>query len=289
MKPNPVVIISSTAHDLPDYRAQAMDACHRMDMQPKMMEHLPALNADAIEASLGRLVDEADVYVGIFAHRYGHVPEGHAISITQMEYERAVERGIPRLIFMMHDDVLVLPKDVDRGDSAVKLEALKARLKKERVVQFFKNPEDLRGLLIHALGEIKKELDSTRTDAAGRPTGEALAESLHYISEIPQPPEPYIAHPYTLLQVRRLVGRKEELELLTDWVTGKRELQDVRIFNVVAIGGQGKSALTWTWFNEVAPQEMTGLAGRIWWSFYESDATFENFVTRALAYVSRRR
>jgi hypothetical protein len=33
---------------------------------------------------------------------------------------------------------------------------------------------------------------------------------------------------------------------------------------------------------------MTTLAGRLWWSFYESDATFENFVTRALAYVSRR-
>ncbi len=33
---------------------------------------------------------------------------------------------------------------------------------------------------------------------------------------------------------------------------------------------------------------MTPLAGRIWWSFYESDATFDNFVTRALAYVSGR-
>ena len=29
------------------------------------------------------------------------------------------------------------------------------------------------------------------------------------------------------------------------------------------------------------------MAGRFWWSFYESDAYFENFVIRALAYVSR--
>ncbi len=49
----------------------------------------------------------------------------------------------------------------------------------------------------------------------------------------------------------------------------------------------GKSALTWKWFNDIAPQEMKPLAGRMWWSFYESDATFENFVTRALAYVTR--
>ena len=33
---------------------------------------------------------------------------------------------------------------------------------------------------------------------------------------------------------------------------------------------------------------MPGLRGRMWWSFYESDATFENFVIRALAYVSRK-
>ena len=50
----------------------------------------------------------------------------------------------------------------------------------------------------------------------------------------------------------------------------------------------GKSALTWKWFNDIAPQEMKNLAGRMWWSFYESDATFENFVARALAYVTSR-
>ena len=44
--------------------------------------------------------------------------------------------------------------------------------------------------------------------------------------------------------------------------------------------------MTWKWFNDIAPQEMKPLAGRMWWSFYESDATFENFVTRALAYVT---
>jgi hypothetical protein len=65
-------------------------------------------------------------------------------------------------------------------------------------------------------------------------------------------------------------------------------LYQARILNIVAIGGMGKSALTWKWFNDIAPHEMQPLAGRLWWSFYESDATFENFVTRALAYVSRR-
>jgi tetratricopeptide (TPR) repeat protein len=59
---------------------------------------------------------------------------------------------------------------------------------------------------------------------------------------------------------------------------------------VVAIGGMGKSALTWHWFGNVAEQEWPAaqrgpLQGRLWWSFYESDAHLENFVPRALAYV----
>ncbi len=90
-----------------------------------------------------------------------------------------------------------------------------------------------------------------------------------------------------------MIGRQAELNLLTDWVTQVRAiheslLSETRIFNIVAIGGMGKSALTWKWFNDIAPQEMKPLAGRMWWSFYESDASFENFVIRALAYVSKR-
>ena len=274
-----VVMISSTAQDLPDYRTQVMDACLRAGMHPKMMEHLPALDTDAIQASLA-MVDEADIYVGLFAHRYGYIAEGHDTSITHMEYDRAVKRSIPCLIFLISDDVPVLPKDIDRGESLDKLDALKETLKKERVVAFFDSPKDLRGLVLHALIETKKQQEEA---AAGGKYRKKPAANFHYVSAIPKKSEPYIAHPYTLLQVRGLIGRKPELELLTDWIT-KPRYQDITIFNIVAIGGMGKSALTWTWFNNIAPQEARW-AGRIWWSFYESDATFENFVTRTLAYV----
>ena len=109
---------------------------------------------------------------------------------------------------------------------------------------------------------------------------------IHRISAIPTPPEPYVAHPYTLLQSRELVGRQDELNALTDWITKPATTNDARIFCFVAIGGMGKSALTWKWFSQIAPNEMKPLAGRLWWSFYESDATFENFLIRALCYVS---
>src|SRR4051812_20968375 len=129
------VFISSTALDLPEHREQVQEACLRQGMYPIMMEHLPASGDDAIAASL-RMVDEAAIYLGIFAHRYGYVPVGHDISITEMEYDRAKERGIPCLIFLMHDDHPIKAADVEKGAGAVKLEKLKARLTTDQVVNF---------------------------------------------------------------------------------------------------------------------------------------------------------
>src|SRR5215510_10425453 len=119
-----VVMISSTARDLPQHREQVRLACERAGFEPReMMEHLTALDTDAVAISL-RMVDEADVYIGVFAYRYGYVPDGYDISITEMEYERAVERDKPRLIFFMHEDHPVTPKDVETGAGATKLAAL---------------------------------------------------------------------------------------------------------------------------------------------------------------------
>jgi hypothetical protein len=62
-----VAIISSTVRDLTKYREHVVDACLRVGVFPKMMDHLPAVDADAISVSL-ELVDDADVYIGVFAH-----------------------------------------------------------------------------------------------------------------------------------------------------------------------------------------------------------------------------
>jgi tetratricopeptide (TPR) repeat protein len=270
-QPKKTVMISSTARDLPEHRKEVLDACLRQGMFPAMMEHLPANDDEAISASL-KLVDDADIYLGIFAHRYGYVPQGHDISVTEMEYNRAAERKIPRLIFVMGKGHLLTADDVEI-ENAAKLKVFKERVQTENIVNFFDSPAELRAHAINSLSQLRVP-DLT---------------AFHYVSDIPAPPEPFIAHPYTLLQTHRLVGRQQELNLLTDWVAkSKSDVYQARILNIVAIGGMGKSALTWKWFNEIAPQEMKPLAGRMWWSFYESDATFENFVTRALAYVTQR-
>lgn len=240
------VMISSTALDLPEHRRHASDACLRMTMLPLAMEQMPASPADALTLSR-EYVDKADYYVGIFAFRYGYVPEGHEKSITELEYDRAIQRGIPIFIFIAHEpEHRVSLAGVEVGEHELKLKALKERLRKNHVVGTFRSAEELRTEIIHALS-------AYRQDDAAR---------LHYIAEIPPPFAPWIAHWYSLLGNRSLVGRHDELNLLSDWVARpSSEAYRARLLALVAIGGMGKSALAWTWFNEIAPQEMD-TAGR---------------------------
>src|SRR5215472_4639569 len=152
------VAISSTLLDLAKHRAQVMSACLQQNLFPKMMEHLPASDANAISVSM-RLVDDADLYIGVIGFRYGYVPRGHKISITEMEYERAGERGIPRLMFLMSPDHLLCAADVETGSGADRLHTFRERIRKDRVIATFTSPEDLRANLVQALSEFRVSPD----------------------------------------------------------------------------------------------------------------------------------
>jgi transcriptional regulator with XRE-family HTH domain len=117
------------------------------------------------------------------------------------------------------------------------------------------------------------------------PVGAGAAVS---IRDIPPPPEPYLAHPYTLLQTGALIGRRQELDVLAQWVAQPEAVGYTCLLIVTAIGGAGKSALAWHWVREAAPRDMCPLAGRVWWSFSQPGVTFDHFVTRALMYVTGR-
>jgi hypothetical protein len=183
------VMISSTARDLPKHREQIRLACYRAGFDPReMMEHLTAENRGAVEISL-RMVEEADVYLGILAYRYGTVPNGYELSITEMEFNRAVELDKPWLVFLSHKDHPVVIDDVETGPVAGKLKALKDRIGEERVAGFFRSAEDLKGEVIGALTRLAKELDAAEK---GDSVASVVAQ-LHRRTSIPAPPEPYIA------------------------------------------------------------------------------------------------
>jgi Domain of unknown function (DUF4062) len=156
-----LAVISSTALDLPVHRNEAFEACLRQDVIPTMIEQLPAIDCDTI-ALLRNLIDTADIYIGILGFRYGYVPNGHNKSITEIEYDHAMERGIQCLMFLMSEDHPVKPSNVEMGEGAIKLEAFKKRVRKNHVVNYFDSPQDLRAHIINSLSRIRIELESEK-------------------------------------------------------------------------------------------------------------------------------
>jgi hypothetical protein len=170
-------MISSTAQDLWIHRKAVMDACLSLDVFPSMMEHMPATDADAIGASL-KMVDGADVYIGVFANRYGYVPEGADISITEMEYQRAIECQIPTLIFLIDPKHPAITGDSEMPENVAKLHALKERLKKQHVVNFFRSPDDLRANVMKSLLSALPDRKPTKVTTEAKTFSSTIKEQL---------------------------------------------------------------------------------------------------------------
>ncbi|MBC7877392.1 MAG: hypothetical protein H7Y59_09510 [Anaerolineales bacterium] len=87
-----------------------------------------------------------------------------------------------------------------------------------------------------------------------------------------------LKHPYPMPP--NFTGRVAERAMLTQWLNDDSEN---RLFILRALGGFGKSALTWHWLtHDVDIKECPKV---VFWSFYEGDTSFENFITETLKYL----
>ena len=100
-------------------------------------------------------------------------------------------------------------------------------------------------------------------------------------SPIPTPPAFYAEPDY--IGSHRFVGRESQLQELGDWA---KPADPTNLLLFEAIGGNGKSMLTWEWTTEHATQVRADWAGRFWYSFYERGAIMAEFCQRALAYMT---
>ena len=93
------VYLSSTLEDLREFRVAALEALRRAGYLAK--DSYAASDQPTVEQCL-KDVRECDLYVGIFAGRYGWRPEGHGgKSITELEYREAVRSSKRRFIFIL--------------------------------------------------------------------------------------------------------------------------------------------------------------------------------------------
>jgi len=73
-------------------------------------------------------------------------------------------------------------------------------------------------------------------------------------------------------------GRAAELKMLGEWLENEHEA----LLMIRALGGFGKSALAWTWFNRVDREQWQTA---VWWSFYEKESGFESFLAETLKHL----
>jgi hypothetical protein len=113
--------------DLVDERREVIQALLELDCLPAGMEMFPAANEDQWTL-IREVIDECDYYLVIVGGRYGSI-SAEGISYTEMEYDYAVEKGIPILGFI-HGDPTSIPigkAELD-VDARTKLEEFRAKV-----------------------------------------------------------------------------------------------------------------------------------------------------------------
>jgi serine/threonine-protein kinase len=145
------IYISSTYVDLKEEREAAAQAVRRLGHQSIAMEDYVASDKRPVEKCL-QDVRSCNVYVGIFAWRYGYIPPGYGKSITHLEYETAKKTGIPCLIFLTDKKAPWSMEYVD--EERQKIDQLRSELEENYIVSFFKNADELSGLVSPAVSEL---------------------------------------------------------------------------------------------------------------------------------------
>ena len=136
------------------------------------MEFFGAMSAGASEASKQRLAG-SNLYVGVFAHRYGYVEDGYDSSVTEIEFDYAGELGLDRLCFLVDPDHPWPVADVEQPRHA-EVQAFRAKVERESVRELFTTVDDFEKKLLASLvdwhatraGEPPTQADGARQAAA---------------------------------------------------------------------------------------------------------------------------
>ena len=86
--------LSSTFVDLIENRRRAADVLDRLGHRVLRMETFGARPDEPASAFISE-IEACDLFIGIYAHRYGYIPPGSTISITEQEFNCARDKAKP--------------------------------------------------------------------------------------------------------------------------------------------------------------------------------------------------
>jgi Domain of unknown function (DUF4062) len=145
------IFLSSTYIDLIDYRQVAVEALERLDQQVRRMEIFGARPVEPSDACLSE-IENCDLFVGIYAHRYGYIPDGSTMSITEAELRHARKHKKTIFCYVVEDNHPWPPEMIESEPGRTKLEALKTEIASILVRDTFTTPDNLASKIATSVG-----------------------------------------------------------------------------------------------------------------------------------------
>lgn len=152
------VFISSTYADLTEERKKILDVLFMADCIPAGMEAFVAADTEQFEV-IKQVIDLCDYYVLIIGKRYGSIHPGTGKSYTEMEYDYAIEQGIPVLVFAIDENIELASDKVETDKSKIeKLKMFRTKAMTNRLASIWATPEDLTGKLAISIMKARTEI-----------------------------------------------------------------------------------------------------------------------------------
>lgn len=144
------IFVSSTFRDLQSERSRVVEAILQIEGFPAGMELFPAAN-DEQWAFIKRQIESSDYYIIIVGGRYGSLaPDG--TSLTEKEYDYALELKIPVMAFIRKDLTRLKPAQLETDKKLAKrLMGFRKKVSAGKLVKFYDHPDELKGETWHAL------------------------------------------------------------------------------------------------------------------------------------------
>lgn len=236
------IYLSSTYEDLKDYRQVVFDALRRAGHRVFAMEDYVAADQRPVAQCL-KDVEDADIYVGLFAFRYGYVPpENHGnpnkLSITELEFRHAEALKKPCLTFFVDEKTPwpnVFSDAYHADDKGKRIKTLRQHLLSEKLASSFSAPHELSTLVLAA---VAKHLNVGKSSEPTHPTEAAEAATVFWDIEKQGSPYPGLLH-FTRKYAPVFFGRDAEVREILDRL---REPEG-RFMIISGDSGVGKSSV----------------------------------------------
>jgi hypothetical protein len=141
-----IIYISSTYSDLKDVRKAVYDTLHKMKHTVIAMEDYVATDDRPLDKCLAD-VGKCNIYIGIFAWRYGSIPPAESNpeekSVTELEFRHAKKKGKECLLFLLDREAPWPVAQIEEGTGHDRIVALRNELRRDYLVSLIKKPEDL--------------------------------------------------------------------------------------------------------------------------------------------------